>query len=98
MEQLPSELFLKDIENQFQFESYDLRLNTEITSLDELADFDAIYIATGRDGSSFGRSDHPEGAFATDRDGVFGAASCGGAARWKRCRMALQHLTRWSAG
>ena len=70
-EQLPSELFLKDIENQFQFESYDLRLNTEITSLDELADFDAIYIATGRDGSSFGLSDHPEGAFATDCDGVF---------------------------
>jgi len=41
-----------DIERQFKFEEYTLKLNTEITNLESL-NFDAIYIATGKNGSDF---------------------------------------------
>lgn len=53
---LPSELFLKEFELQFQFEEFTLNLNTEITDLQPLVDqgFDVIYIATGKGGNSFG--------------------------------------------
>jgi Fe-S oxidoreductase len=50
---LPPEVFLNDIKQQFMHEEYDLRLNTEIISLDVL-DFDALYIATGEGGIDFG--------------------------------------------
>lgn len=70
-QELEPEIFLSDIENQFRFESYELHLNTEVLSLDPLAKFDAVYLATGAEGNTFGLSDHPEGAFATSREGVF---------------------------
>lgn len=70
-QELEPEIFLADIENQFRFESYELRLNTEVTSLEELAEYDAVYLATGAEGNTFGLTDRPEGAFASSRDGVF---------------------------
>ena len=74
---LPPEVFLADIERQFMHEKYTLNLNTEITSLDEL-DFDAIYVATGKGGTDFGLKPDPEGAFASDKPGVFmGGELCG---------------------
>lgn len=74
---LPPEVFLADIERQFMYEKYTLRLNTEITSLDEL-DFDAVYIATGAGGTDFGLKRDPNGAFASNKPGVFlGGELCG---------------------
>ncbi|MFZ4462989.1 MAG: pyridine nucleotide-disulfide oxidoreductase/dicluster-binding protein [Bacteroidales bacterium] len=67
---LAPEILLDDINRQFKFEDYTLILNTEVTSLDDLS-FDAVYIATGNSGSDFGLYKNPEGAFATNRDGVF---------------------------
>jgi len=59
---LPDSLFLEDIQRQFQFETYSLLLNTEIHDIKELAseEFEAIYIATGKDGTSFGLLENTE--------------------------------------
>lgn len=69
-ELLPPDVFLKDIEHQFMYEQYTLRLNTEITRLDDL-DFDAIYVATGAGGADFGLVSDPGGAYASVKPGVF---------------------------
>ena len=69
---LPSKLFLKDIDHQFMHESYTLRLNTRVTALADLSPgVDAVYIATGRQGETFGLEEDPGGAFATTAPGVF---------------------------
>lgn len=54
-ELLPPELFLADIERQLQFETYELCLNQEIESIEELLDqgFEAVYVATGKGGSAY---------------------------------------------
>lgn len=46
--------FEDDIALQFSVVEVDFRFDTEVTSLDALADFDAVYVATGADGRSFG--------------------------------------------
>ena len=55
-ELMDPEVFLSDIEEQFQHENYTLHLNTPIRSLDSLAGrgFDAVYVATGKGGEDFG--------------------------------------------
>ena len=60
---LPPELFLEDIERQFQFEKYALLLNTEIKSIEEIRDqgFEAVYAATGKDGFDFGAMNQENG-------------------------------------
>lgn len=60
---LPQDIFLEDIHRQFQFENYTLHFNTEIKNIDELRNegFDAIYIATGKDGTDFGALNHENG-------------------------------------
>ena len=71
---LEPEVFLGDIERQFQFEEYDLRLNAEVTDIDKLLEsFAAVYIATGRGGESFGLANgEVDGVpFASRRRGVF---------------------------
>jgi Fe-S oxidoreductase len=67
---LPPEEFLPEIERQFMHETYELRLNTEVRSLEDLT-FDAVYVATGPGGSDFGLVLDPRGAFASSRPGVF---------------------------
>lgn len=67
---MASEIFLSDIERQFKNEEYELHLNSEITSLENL-DFDAIYIATGKAGTKFGLERDLGGAFASNKPGVF---------------------------
>lgn len=67
---LSPESFLPEIERQFMFETYELKLDTEIRSLDNLP-FDAVYVATGAGGPEFGLVPDPGGAFATTRPGVF---------------------------
>ena len=67
---LPRSAFLPEIERQFMHETYELRLNTEVRGLDDLA-FDAIYVATGAGGPDFGLVQDPGGAFASTRPGVF---------------------------
>ncbi|NJO87601.1 MAG: hypothetical protein HC831_00555 [Chloroflexia bacterium] len=75
---LSPEVFLKDIELQFTHEEYELCLNTKILSLNDL-DFDAIYVATGKDGNNFGLFLEEERRFATTKQGVFIGGSIIGA-------------------
>lgn len=51
---LDPELFQKDFQEQLAYEDYTIHFKTEITSLSQLKDFDAVYVATGRDGKDFG--------------------------------------------
>ena len=53
---LPPEVFLEEIKRQFQFETYDLHFNTKINNIDEIRGegFEAVYVATGRNGADFG--------------------------------------------
>ncbi|MBQ9881024.1 MAG: NAD(P)-binding protein [Synergistes sp.] len=85
---LPADIFLKDIEEQFSKEKYDLRLGCGVKDIKELRKaFDAVYIATGRGGESFGltlpKTDGPTAA----GDGIFiggsilGASSAGAIAQ-----------------
>ncbi len=64
------EIFLNDIEHQFKNENYTLCLNKEIKNIDEL-EFDAIYVATGKDGNDFGLKRDMNGAFASNKPGIF---------------------------
>jgi Fe-S oxidoreductase len=67
---LPPEAFLPEIERQFMHETYALKLDTEIPSLEGLA-FDTVYVATGADGPDFGLVPDPGGAFASTRPCCF---------------------------
>ena len=60
---LPPEVFLEDIKRQFQFEKYALHLDTEVRSIDEIRDqgYEAVYIATGKDGPDFGAMNRENG-------------------------------------
>ncbi|WP_027400408.1 pyridine nucleotide-disulfide oxidoreductase/dicluster-binding protein [Anaerovorax odorimutans] len=60
---LPSEVFLEDIRRQFQFENYTLNLNAEIKSIEEISNqgFDAVYVATGKNGHDFGALNQEKG-------------------------------------
>lgn len=66
----PDGSFMEEIDRQLQFEKFDLQLGKEITSLDEI-EFDAAFIATGAGGEKFGLELTGEGAYATNRPGVF---------------------------
>jgi Fe-S oxidoreductase len=72
---MSSDIFLEDINRQFMYEKYELKLNTEITDITSLIEqFDAVYVATGKDGNSFGLLDKAviDGVpFATKQKGVF---------------------------
>lgn len=69
---LPHETFLDDIKLQFINEEYDLVLNKEIANLNEIEpDYDAVYVATGKNGNDFGLEKNDDFAFATDKPGIF---------------------------
>jgi Fe-S oxidoreductase len=68
---LPEDIYMQDIRQQFMHETYTL-VHREIIELhDIITDFDAIYVATGANGRDFGLIPDRNGAFATDRSGVF---------------------------
>lgn len=70
--QMDSGEFDAEIENQFQFESIERKLHTEITDLEKIREsFDAVYVATGKNGNRFGLEEDKGGAFATTTPGVF---------------------------
>ncbi|NYB72695.1 NAD(P)-binding protein [Sedimentibacter hydroxybenzoicus DSM 7310] len=73
------EIFLNDIERQFKNEKYTLCLNKEVINLEELKEkYDAVYVATGKDGSNFGLKRNFNGAFASNTPGIFmGGMLCG---------------------
>ncbi len=78
---LPSEIFRKDIERQFQFEKYTLNYNTEIKSIDEIRSqgFEAVYAATGKGGFDFGAMNQENGHCIMDGDiAVFAGGSLTG--------------------
>jgi len=55
-ERMPPEIFLEDIKRQFKFENYTLYLDTGIKTIDQIRnqEFEAVYIATGKEGEDFG--------------------------------------------
>lgn len=53
-DRMDPDVFMADIERQFQFEDYTLNLNTEVKDLEELKEFEAVYVATGKGGTDFG--------------------------------------------
>lgn len=70
---LEPELFQKDFEEQLMHQEYALHLQHEIKSLSELVDFDAVYIATGKNGPDFGllQEVSPSGdSFCLEQDGT----------------------------
>ena len=71
--------FDADIVLQFSTVKAEFRFGTEIQSLDELSEFDAVYIATGEGGNSFGLLQSWEGdLFTTSVPKVFmGGHLCG---------------------
>lgn len=78
---LPSELFLEDIKRQLQFEKYTLHFNTEIKNIDEIRSegFEAIYIATGKDGNDFSAMNQENGhCFLNEGIAIFAGGSLTG--------------------
>ncbi|MBN1568981.1 MAG: FAD-dependent oxidoreductase [Acidobacteria bacterium] len=73
--------FDADIALQFSTVKAEFRFGTEIQSLDELPEFDAVYVATGSGGNSFGLFESWEGdLFTTSAPKVFmGGELCGAA-------------------
>ncbi len=72
-------LFDEDIALQFSAAKADFQFNREIESLDELDGFDAVYIATGENGTEFGLLESRDAeVMTTSRPGIFmGGAVCG---------------------
>lgn len=74
-----SKSFLADIKRQFAHETVNFCFNKRINSL-KLPGFDAIYVATGQDGDSFGLLDEwDDCSLATKTPGVFLGGMLGGA-------------------
>lgn len=89
--------FDADISLQFSAVQAEFRFGSGVRSLDELAAFDAVYVATGAGGNSFGLLDSWEGdLFTTSAPGVFlGGALCGaspveGIAQGVRASLAIE--------
>lgn len=80
---MPSEIFLEDIKRQFMYETYELKLYSEVTDPTLLLkEYDAVYIATGKGGNSFGLLDNAQIngiPFATKHKGVFAGGELLGA-------------------
>ena len=70
-EEMDPAVFDADVALQFKYEKYELILNHEVKDLSELSGFDAVYVATGAGGSTYGLEPNGEGAFASTRPGVF---------------------------
>lgn len=61
-----------EFRRQFAYAPYTLKAGAEVKSLDELSDFDAVYIATGSGGDDFGLTARwNKQSKATDKPGVF---------------------------
>jgi len=71
-------IFMDDIKLQFSHETFTLHLDTEIKVLKN-RDFDATYVATGKNGNMFGLERNYEGAFAGNKAGIFLGGSLLGA-------------------
>lgn len=74
---LSPEIFIAEIENQMQYLNYDLKLYTEVETIGELKDdFDAVLIATGKDGESFGMLEGLDrDSLGSSQEGIFLAGS-----------------------
>lgn len=71
-ETVDREICMAEFALQFKHAPYEFRGNTKITSLEELADYDAVFIATGRNGDDFGLlPGWKSQSMATERKGVW---------------------------
>ncbi len=75
---MDAQLFDEDVQRQFQYEKYECVLSHEVRSIEELAAFDAVYVATGAQADGLGLAASGTGAFATDVPGVFFGGSMRG--------------------
>ncbi|WP_080510891.1 pyridine nucleotide-disulfide oxidoreductase/dicluster-binding protein [Desulfitobacterium hafniense] len=72
--------YLDEFALQFKYAPYSLALNKEIDSLDELAEYQAIFIAVGTNGDDFGlRNSWNSKSMATAEQGVFLGGEAAGA-------------------
>jgi Fe-S oxidoreductase len=71
--------FLADIDLQFSVVDHEVRLDSKVGSLDELSDFDVVYVATGAGGDDFGLiGSWNADDMSAERPGVFlGGELCG---------------------
>lgn len=70
-ERLPKSIYLQEFEQEFMHVAYDLVLSKEIKDLAEIQ-ADAVYIATGVDGSTFGLQEELDfNSLGTKKQGVF---------------------------
>ena len=94
---LSPEIFLSDIEEQFQFESYTLESEGRSLALTEVSEFDAVYVATGKGGADFGLSLNGSGAYASGQNGVFWGGSLMGAGTMQAIADGLEasHAMEW---
>ncbi|MCI8422339.1 MAG: NAD(P)-binding protein [Lawsonibacter sp.] len=67
---LPEEIFRPELERQFMHETVELHLSTPITDLAQV-EADAVYVATGVGGETFGLTLSGTGACASTREGFF---------------------------
>ncbi len=81
-EVMPPEVFLADFQKQFAHERYTLNLGCEVKNLRDISvndlPFDAIYVATGENGTLFDLRRDQERPFATTTPGVFMGGSLSG--------------------
>jgi Fe-S oxidoreductase len=75
-------IFLKELELQFMHEHYSFIPNTPVSDLEKLiADYGAVYVATGRCGNNFSlrKERAGDGFYISDPDGIFWGGSMAGA-------------------
>lgn len=78
-ELMPYSDYMAEFDLQFKNEKYTLNLNSEITDINALCEegFDVIYIATGKNGNSFGLSLEDGSALIGETAVFFGGELCG---------------------
>lgn len=67
---LPQNIFIPELERQFMYETVIFHFSSPILSLSQIR-ADAIYLATGAKGDSFGLNLSGEGACASEQNGIF---------------------------
>ncbi len=76
---LPQDIYLSEFQNEFKDVTYELITSKEIVHLDEIQ-ADAVYVATGAGGSTFGLQDEMDiNSLGTKKQGVFLGGSVIGA-------------------
>ena len=93
---IPSDKLISELQHEFQHENWQLKLNTRVEKLEGLG-FDAVYIATGKGGDSFGLSLDGRGVLPSELKGVFLGGSLLGCNTMEAIRHGLQAANQFEA-